>query len=242
MSNSTQACVFLPTYILEHVVNNFSSRIDSDSFLRKATSEQLLDVILAFYPHFCFTEKAKEDHELLQMIFTEMVAFRLSTLVAPIKSDTTYFRIHLKNQPEELQDSIKVVDSKDDINSARLEMFNTCCFSYLEIGQLHIAAQNLKKFTNTYQFLTQEEIRRIEGACPDTEARMQKSLVQLMQTYQLVEEIQLDLLDCSLATIQHKELDDRLKIATNELTSQQGEFSKIVEDGALFAALIQHHQ
>ncbi|KAH9806730.1 hypothetical protein DFH28DRAFT_919834 [Melampsora americana] len=242
MSTPNQTCVFLPTYILEYVVNEVSPRIDSDLFLRKATPEQLLEVIVAFYPHFKFTKKAKEDYELLQMTFTKMVAFRLSTSVAPIKSDTTYFQIQLNNRPGKPEESIKVVDSKDDINSERVEVFNSFCFSYIKNHQFRIAARNLARFTDTYQFLNQEEIEQIARARPDTECFIKKSLVDLTQTYELVETIQLEILDCSFQTIQHKELDDQLNMLMKELTLKQEEFSRLVEDGALIAAIIQYHQ
>ncbi|KAH9809953.1 hypothetical protein DFH28DRAFT_933325 [Melampsora americana] len=117
MSTPNQTCVFLLTYILDYVVNRVSPRINSDLFLRKAAPEQLLEVIVVFYPHFKFTKKAKEDYKLLQMTFTKMVAFGLDTSAAPIKSDTTYIQIQLNTQPGKPEESVKVLNSKDDIHS-----------------------------------------------------------------------------------------------------------------------------
>ncbi|KAH9809952.1 hypothetical protein DFH28DRAFT_903687, partial [Melampsora americana] len=74
--------------------------------------------------------------------------------------------------------------------------------------QFCIAIQNQGRFTNTYQFLNQEEIQQIARACPDTECFTNKSLVNLTQKYESVKTIQLEILDCSFQTIQHKELDD----------------------------------
>lgn len=97
MSLPVEHCIFLPRYLLEYTtVDNLSSGIDSEAFLSKATPTQLVEKIFAFHPHFEFTENAKENHELLCLVFLKMVASRLSNVVN-IKSDTNYLQAPLRS-------------------------------------------------------------------------------------------------------------------------------------------------
>ena len=59
--------IYLPTYILDFINNNKDiPSIDPQLILSTATNTQILEIILAFYPHFEFDNAAKEDQEVAQ--------------------------------------------------------------------------------------------------------------------------------------------------------------------------------
>ncbi|EGG04626.1 uncharacterized protein MELLADRAFT_88691 [Melampsora larici-populina 98AG31] len=232
--------IYLPTYILEYVVDG---RVDPDMFLSKATPARFLEVILAFYPHFDFTQDAREDDELLRKIFIEMVALRLSNVVMPLDVHTGYFQAPF-NTPvlSEPQQSSKRVNSSADIDVSRTDMFNSNCLAYLRVGQYRHAAENITCFTNTYTFLNQDEILEISNACGDAEDNLHDTLSHLKGAYHVIDRIQLLSRQPDITPTEASNLDHRLKVAITGLRLNQQMFDSAVRDVGFLLALVEHHE
>lgn len=239
-------CVFLPSYLLEYTsVDDPLSRINSEVFLSTATPTQLLETIIAFYPHFKFTKKAKEDHKLLRLIFLETVASRLSHVIIGFKSNTNYFQAPLRIpnfDPERLSITI---DSKADIlklDAKRTETFNNLCVSYLTIGQYCLAGEYLNGFIDTYESLTEDELKEIRGAHINAQDALQDCQSHLQDSYESIEKIQFRLRHPAIPPTERKDLDDQLKHSITSLKANQKMFNGNIEDVAFLTALIDHHR
>ena len=241
MSTSIQSTVFLPDYILECVVDKSTPRIDTELFLTKASANNLLEMIVAFYPHLNFTSTAKEDCELLRNIFNEMVAPRLSNVIIPSQHTTKYIEASLMTPTWGPQGSSKTINSSADINYTRTEVFNRDALTYLKIGQYRLAAENLNKFTNTYTYLNIDEVNELWGAENDAEEALHNISCNLKECHQKIESTQL-LLRSKLSPSEREELEEKLKCAILDLNSHRRTFTNAIQNIGFISELASHHQ
>ncbi|KAH9811081.1 hypothetical protein DFH28DRAFT_881771 [Melampsora americana] len=241
MSTSFQSTVFLPDYILECVVDQSTPKIDTELFLSKASANNLIEMIVAFYPHLNFTSTAKEDRELLRKIFIEMVAPRLSNVIIPLQHTTKYIEASLMTPTWGPQGSSRTINSSADINHTRTEVFNLDALTYLKIGQYRLAAKNLNKFTETYKFLNVGEVNELWGAENDAEDALHEIGCNLKECHRKIESTQL-LLRSELSASERKELEEKLKCAILDLNSHRRTFTNAIQNTAFISALASHHQ
>ena len=241
MSTSAQPTVFLPDYILECVVDKSTPKIDTKLFLSRASSNNLLEMIVAFYPHFKVTPTAKADHELLRSIFIEMVAPRLSNVILPLQDTTNYIEASLSNLRMGPQDYSRTITSSADIDQRRIEMFNRYGLTYLKIGQYRLAAENLNKFNETYKFLNIDEVNELWGAENDAEEALHDIGCNLKECHRKIKSAQL-LLRSHLSPSERKDLEEKLQCAIQDLKSHQRTFTNAIQNTGFISALASHHQ
>lgn len=240
--STSESCVFLPSYVLDSV-DDQSSKLDPDIFLSRATSTQLLETILAFYPHFTFTKKAQDDHELLRNIFLEMVAPHFNNLSIPSQSKTKYVQAPLLRFPSCLvQEHPKTVDSSSDINLERTTMFNIYGLSNLKCGHYRHAAEGLKTFMKTYLFLNEDEVSAIAMAKVCADDNLNDSVSYLAHTHESIESIQLHLSHSEISSTKRNDLENQLKSAITVLRCRQKTFDRAVQDVGFLSALTEYHE
>ncbi|KAH9820204.1 hypothetical protein DFH28DRAFT_1077570 [Melampsora americana] len=240
--------VFLPEYVLESVVNEHTPRIDPETFLSKATPTKFVEVILAFFPHFKFTKNAQEDHELLRMIFVEMVAPRLRNLRLPSQTHTKYIEAPLIKEDFGPRQDPRCVDSAADLDLdlKRKSLFDIYCLPYLKNGQYRYAAEGFERFIKTYKFLNQHELNSVQSAQEEAQENLQDHLSYLTESYKKIESLHLQVHDGTFGMPSYSNDDkvfyDHLKIAISALRNRQILFNNSLQDVALISALADHHQ
>ncbi|EGG08156.1 uncharacterized protein MELLADRAFT_84928 [Melampsora larici-populina 98AG31] len=242
MTTPIQSRIFLPDYLLQYVVEGITPRIDPDLFLSEAATTEILETILAFYPHFRFTAHVQEDRDLLQRMFISMVAPRLSNIIIPTQRDTNYIQAPLRTLICEPPESTKTVDSSADIDINRMEMFNNFALAYLKNGQYRLAAENLNRFIDSYKFLNQEEINEIVDAQTVAEEALHDSSCYLQDCHRSIEGIQLLLRQRNLSPTEREALEERQKTTITALRSNQRLFSSCIQDFGFIAALAEYHK
>ncbi|EGG11035.1 uncharacterized protein MELLADRAFT_92471 [Melampsora larici-populina 98AG31] len=242
MSNPIQFCVFLPSYLLRYVVDGIRPSIDPELFLRTAATTEILETILAFYPHFRFTPNAQQDRDLLQKMFIGMVAPRLSNIIIPTQRVPNYTQASSPTPISESPEFTTTVDSVDDIDVNRMAMFNNFCLTYLKNGQYRLAAEYLNRFLDTYEFLNQEEINVIMEAQAGAEEAFHDSSCYLQDCHQSIEGIQLQLRQNNLSPTERQVLEERQKTMIISLRSNQRLFSNSIQDVGFVAALAEYHK
>ncbi|KAH9807515.1 hypothetical protein DFH28DRAFT_1139055 [Melampsora americana] len=233
--------IFLPDYVLESVVDERTPRIDPESFLSKATPTKLIEVILAFYPHFKFTKSAQEDHELLRMIFVEMVALRLSNIAIPPQGVTKYIDAPYEYPAFESQEPPRSVDSAADINIPRINLFNIYCLPYLKNAQYRRATEGLETFCKKYKSLNEHELNSVGCAKEEAQEDLHDCSSYLSQCHENIEKIHLRLRHPDSRSDQ-KALNDRLKTAITTLRARQIMFNNSVQNVGLISALHDHYK
>ncbi|EGG03991.1 uncharacterized protein MELLADRAFT_89761 [Melampsora larici-populina 98AG31] len=241
MSRHMQTRVFLPASILNYIPDGAEPRIDINLLLSQATNTEIVKVILAFYPHFQFTQAAQEDRELLRMIFIEMVAGNLRHLAIPSQLDLNYCEIPLRGPIFATQESPKLAASSADIDFDRTERFTRSILGYLTIGKYRLAGKSLIKFVKDFKFLNQGEIDEIEGAHAHAEDAVHNSLVYLQKGQSSIEHIQLLLRQSDVSQKERAELDEKLRSSITALRSKQKTFDCALEDVAFLRALADYH-
>ncbi|EGG08662.1 uncharacterized protein MELLADRAFT_84673 [Melampsora larici-populina 98AG31] len=242
--------VFLPEYILESVIDGHSNtpRIDPESFLSKATPKKLLEVILAFFPHFKFTQNAQEDHELLRMIFVEMVAPRLRNLQLPSPTNIKYIKAPLIRETFGPRQDPRCVDSAADLDldHERKRLFDIYCLPHLKNSQYRQAVEGLDKFIKTYKFLTQHELDSVHFAQEEAQESLDDHLSYLTEIHKKVERLHLQLRDGTFGVPSYSNQDkvfyDRLQIDLTTLRNRQILFTTSLQDLGLISALAEHHK
>ncbi|EGG04273.1 uncharacterized protein MELLADRAFT_89501 [Melampsora larici-populina 98AG31] len=243
MSTPLQFHIFLPSYILGYIVDNQTKpRIDSDLFLSKATTSQIVEVILSFYPYFRFTQNAQEDHELLLKIFIEMVAPRLNNITIPLGRKTDYVQAELGYPIHDAQPSIRWINSSADIDAKRIESFNNHCLVNLKNGQYRLAAENLREFVKKYKYLNHNEIDEIIGAQDDINETFHEVGGNLRDAQTSIEIIQLRLLELDLSPTSVQGLEGQLRLAKISFKSLQKTFEVVTQDFGLIQALCDYHK
>lgn len=238
-----ESCVFLPSYVLQFIDEKYP-KFNPDAFLSSATPERLLEIILAFYPHFTFTQKAKDDRELLRKMFIEMVAPRFSNIVIPAQSDTRlYFQAPLLRFPSCLaQEPPKTIDSSSDVDPERTTMFNIYGLSNLNAGLYRHASQSLSTFIERYKFLNEDEVSAIGRAQDLSEDNLNDSVSNLKEGYQSIERLQLHLAQSNISSDKRSELENQLKSAIAVLRCRQKLFDETVQNVAFLSALYDYHE
>ncbi|EGG07284.1 uncharacterized protein MELLADRAFT_85653 [Melampsora larici-populina 98AG31] len=242
MSSQIQFCVFLPSYLLQYVVDGIRPSIDAELFLRTAATTKILETILAFYPHFRFAPNAQQDRDLLQKMFVGMVAPRLSNIIIPTQRVPNYTQAPSSTPMCEVPRSTTTVDSVDDIDVNRMALFNNFCLTYLKNGQYRLAAEHLNRFLDTYEFLTQEEINVIMEAQAGAEEALHDSSCYLQDCHQSIKGIQLRLRESDLPPTKRQVLEERQKTLIISLRSNQRLFSNSIQDVGFVAALADYHK
>lgn len=235
--------IYLPTNILDFIINEDIPRIDPQLILSKATNSQILEIILAFYPHFEFDEAAKEDQELLRKIFIEMVERRLSRVQLPLGLNPAhYFRTTLDYPMFGPQDSTTTVSRGANIIASRISMFNSLCLTYLRNGQYRIAGENLVHFVKIYKHLNKDEISDIENTEDEATETLQDRVLSLQEAHQTIEGIILLLSESETSQGDRQDLQLRLEAATTIVQSRQKMFESAVKDTAFIVELGNYHR
>ncbi|EGG11770.1 uncharacterized protein MELLADRAFT_90807 [Melampsora larici-populina 98AG31] len=198
--------VYLPTYILDYVVDEPTPKIDADRFLSTATPTELRQMIVAFYPHFEFTVEAQNATDLLRMIFREMVSTRLSNLVVPSPNDTKYFQVpsFLRGPVSSKQRAPVVVDSLDDIYKDCMAASNTSALAPLKKGLYHLPAATFQSFLDTYK--VPDEMEGICSAQTDAEEALHDDTPDPTNFQETIEGIQLQSRHSSVSLTEQKDL------------------------------------
>ncbi|EGG02886.1 uncharacterized protein MELLADRAFT_90482 [Melampsora larici-populina 98AG31] len=242
MSTPVQFHIFLPSYILQYVVNEPRPRIDSDLFLSKATTSQIVEVILSFYPYFRFTQNAQEDHELLLKIFVEMIAPRLYYILIHVGPNTDYIQAQLSHPISIIQPSIRWVNSSADIDAGRIDHFNEFCLPNLKNGQYRLAAEAIKEFARKFEYLNHNEIGEILSTHDDALENYHELGGNLQVAYKSIEKINLQLLEPNLSLTSFQDLENKFKLANTSLKSHQDAMEVATKDAALLHALASYHK
>ncbi|EGG00660.1 uncharacterized protein MELLADRAFT_73148 [Melampsora larici-populina 98AG31] len=242
MSCPIQYHIFLPSYILKYVVHEPRPMIDPDLFLSKATPSQILEVILSFYPYFRFTQNAREDHELLLKIFVEMIAPRLNNIVIPENRPTDYLQAELRHPTNEIQPTIRWVNSSADIDAKRIDYFNDQCLLNIKNGHFRLAALDLERFVNKYTYLNHAEIDQIVQAQDDADEGFHEAACNLRSAHESIDRIQLLLCEPNLLSTSVQELEEQLICAKTSLISYKNAFEVVAQDCAFVHALVNHHK
>ncbi|EGG03943.1 uncharacterized protein MELLADRAFT_89762 [Melampsora larici-populina 98AG31] len=238
----TQNHIFLPNYILEYVVEDQDNpRLDPNLFLSKASTSQIVEVIMSFYPHLRFTENARQDHELILKVFVEMVAPRLSNIIIPFNRNTDYLQAMLRTPIHQLQPLARSVNSSADIDTRRIERFEVFCLPNLKTGRYRLAADDLKNFVKDYKHLQQVEIDEIVFLQDDAQDLIHDVTSNLQRTHDSIEIIQLQLRNPNLSPTERQDLEERSKSANPLLISHQRAFDDAIKDAALLHALARYH-
>lgn len=242
MSDSVQTYLFLPSYLLDYVVNDVSPRFDFDCFLSKASNPQILETILAVFPHFTFEEAAKEDRELLQKTFLQMVAKRLSIVLVPSSSShpPSYFRANLEYPIFGPHDCQTTVAPGLEIDASRKSEFSLT-FAYLKNGKYRLAGQHLLEFVKDYKHLNQDEIHEIACAEDDASEALDECAGYLKKAYQSVEGQILLLSEPNISPSDRKDIQSRLESANTVLQSCEETFRGAIRDAAYLSALQSYH-
>ncbi|KAH9817078.1 hypothetical protein DFH28DRAFT_1081353 [Melampsora americana] len=233
--------VFLPNYVLDSVVDKHGPIIDPEVFLSTATPTKLLEMILAFYPHFNFSKTAQEDHELLRQIFVEMVTPRLRNVAVPSQNDTKYIEVPFDSPHFGNQEPTRNVNSAADLELARTELFNIYCLPYLTNGQYRRAAGGLETFCKTYNPLNVHELNSIGCAEDEAQENLQDCHSYLTQCHTDIESIHLQLRQPGLPSHQEKTLHVRLKMAITTLRSHQIAFNNGAQNVGMISALNKYY-
>ncbi|EGG12878.1 uncharacterized protein MELLADRAFT_87205 [Melampsora larici-populina 98AG31] len=238
-----QSHIFLPTYLLESVVDGNPYKIDPDLFLSKATTPQLLEVIHAFHPHFSFIDTAQEDRELLKRVFRSMVAFRLSRIpIFNLQPEPHYFNVQLPHMIWGPQDSRTTLTTDTVLNPDRIHDFNTFVLGYLRSGQYRLAAEKMVNFVQTHQYLNEDEISEIQDTGEDIESNVQDLTSSLGEAHKSLEGINFSLSDPGLLLRDREKLEMQLQSAIVLVKSRQSILDHAIQDSGFVAALIDHYQ
>ncbi|KAH9809644.1 hypothetical protein DFH28DRAFT_1133005 [Melampsora americana] len=243
MSTPTQFHMFLPNYILEYVVcDETSSKIDPDLFLSKATTSQIVEVIVSFYPHLRFTEDAQQDHELILKIFVEMIAPRLSNVIIPLNHTTDYLQAALHNPLHDAQPLIRWVTCSADIDTKRIQHFEMFCLANLKNRLYRLAAEDIEQFVKTYKYLNEAEVNEILNIQDDADEALNNATSYLRGSHESIESIQLLLRNPNLSPADRQHLDERLRCTNALLVSHQKMFDGAILDVAFVQALGKYHK
>ncbi|EGG11563.1 uncharacterized protein MELLADRAFT_91129 [Melampsora larici-populina 98AG31] len=234
--------IFLPKYILESVIDGDTPRIDPETFLSNATPTKLLEVILAFYPHYKFTKNSQKDHELLRLIFVEMVAPRLRNVAIPSQNNTKYIEAPLHSIAFVDQEPDRNVNLAADLELKRTSLFNNHCLPYLKNGKYRRAVGGLETFCKTYKTLNVHELNSIGCALDEASEDLQDCHSDLTEFHTNIESIHLKLHQPGLQSEEEKNLHDRLKIAITTLRSHQIAFNQGAQNVGLITALKNHYR
>lgn len=238
-----QSHIFLPTYLLESVVDENPSKIDPDIFLSKATTSQLLEVIHAFYPHFTFVDTAREDHELLKRVFCSMVASRLSRIhILTLQPEPHYFNVQLPHMIWGPQDSRTTVTTDTVLNPDRIKDFNSFVLAYLRSGQYRVAAEKLVDFVQTHQYLNHDEISEIQDTREEIEETVQDLVSSLGKAHESLERINFLLTNSNTSLQDRKNLDMQLQSAIVLIKSRQSMLDRAIQDAGFVAALVDRYK
>ncbi|EGG02589.1 uncharacterized protein MELLADRAFT_91265 [Melampsora larici-populina 98AG31] len=235
-------CVFLPISILQYVgVGSGTPRIDPELIIKKATTSEIREILVSFYPHFDFDETAKDERALLISIFKKMVAKRLSYVVIPsYNSPPSHFKAPLELPPRAARAFL--ISSESDIYSDRKDMFSLHGLLNLENGNYRLVAESLMVFIRSYKHLNEQEIDHIKSFRETARDALHDSTSYLQETHESIEGIQLLLREVNLSSKQHDRLEHELRGAMIKLKSRQIMFDRNVEQAGLVSALVEHHE
>ncbi|EGG02569.1 uncharacterized protein MELLADRAFT_91299 [Melampsora larici-populina 98AG31] len=238
-----QSYVFLPKYILDYVVGDDKPRIDPDLFITKANPSQIVEVIVAFYPHLQLTENACHDHELLLKIFIEMVAPCLSNLVSSFDREKNYVQALFEAPIYTPSQSTRWVNSAADIDTKRIGDFEAYVLQNFKNGNYRLAAkQSNLQFLRKYKFLKKEEIEEIMHVETEANEALHEILHLVQDSHELIESIQLRLHQPKLSQIECEDFEEHLRSANTSLKSRQVMFNTAVQNVGFINAFIKHHK
>ncbi|KAH9809873.1 hypothetical protein DFH28DRAFT_903769 [Melampsora americana] len=243
MSNSMQTHVFLPSYILNFATDEAEPKIDVNLFLSQASNPQILEVILAFYPHFTITEAANNDRAVLHKTFLEMVARHLSNVPVPSNREPpAYFHAKLGFPMFGPLDSHTTVAPGSEIDGHRIEDFNNLVFVYLRNGQYRQAGENLVAFIKTHKHLNEDEIYEIGSAEEQALEGLDECLRSLRRAHEDVEAKLLLLSEPDISPTDRQHVHSRLESANIILQSCEKTFQGALRDVGYLSALVPYYQ